>query len=119
MCAGKHRLANLTVIIDYNKQQSYDSTFKIQNLEPFASKWQSFGFTVKEVDGHDVSALRRMFRQLPFEINRPSALICHTVKGKGIPFVEGNLNWHHKSRISDDDIQALIQGLTGSDRLAL
>ena len=111
MCAGKHRLSNLTVVVDYNKQQSYDTTYAVQNLEPFAAKWRSFGFAVGEVDGHDVEALRSAFLGLPMATDRPSALICHTVKGKGIRFVERDLAWHHKSRMSDEDIGALLQGL--------
>jgi len=111
MCAGKHRLSSLTVVVDYNKQQSYDTTYTVQNLEPFAAKWRSFGFAVREVDGHDVQALRAAFWNLPVGPDKPSAIICHTLKGKGIGFVEGNLAWHHKSRISDEDIQALLQGL--------
>lgn len=111
MCAGKHRLSNLTVVVDYNKQQSYSTTYKVQNLEPFAAKWRSFGFAVREVNGHDVGALRFVFSGVPFEPDRPNAIICHTVKGKGIGFVERNLAWHHKSRISDEDIQALLRGL--------
>lgn len=111
MCAGKHRLSNLTVIVDYNKQQSHDTTYRVQDLEPFAEKWESFGFAVRETDGHDVRALRSVFADLPFEPDRPNAIICHTVKGKGVGFVEGNLEWHHKSRISDEDIGSLLRGL--------
>ena len=115
MCAGKHGLSNLTAIVDYNKQQSYDTTFTIQNLEPFAKKWESFGFAAIEVDGHNVKALRDTFAELPFETNKPNVVICHTIKGKGIPFVEGNLKWHHKSRMTDKDIQSLLNGLDEND----
>lgn len=113
MCASKHRLINLTVIVDYNKHQSYSTTFEVQDLEPFANKWRSFGFAVKEVDGHNVDELRLAFSSVPFAPNKPSAIICHTVKGKGIEFTENNLKWHHKSRISDEDIQSLLAGLEG------
>jgi len=111
MCASKHRLSNLTVIVDYNKQQSYGSTFQVQNLESFADKWKSFGFAVTEVDGHSVDELRSVLCNLPLELDKPSAIICHTVKGKGIKFVEKNLNWHHKSRITDEEIQSLLAAL--------
>jgi transketolase len=114
MCASKHRLCNLTVIIDYNKQQSYSSTFEVQNLEPFAEKWKSFGFGVREVDGHDVQALQSVLSGIPFEPEKPSAIICHTVKGKGISFVEQNLTWHHKSRLKDDEIRRLYMALEAS-----
>jgi transketolase len=112
MAAAKHKLSNLCVIVDYNKQQSYASTFEILDLEPFADKWRSFGFSVADVDGHDVDRLRSTFLSVPLEETRPTAVICHTVKGKGIEFVENNLEWHHKSSISDDQIKTLLKGLT-------
>lgn len=111
MCAAKHNLSNLTVIVDYNKQQSYGTTFQIQNLEPFADKWKSFGLAVAEVDGHSVDVLRQVFSNLPLESGKPSVLICHTVKGKGIQLVENNLTWHHKSRITDEEIESLRAAL--------
>jgi len=111
LCAGKHRLSNLTVIVDYNKHQSYGAVAEIQELEPLADKWASFGFAVAQVDGHEVEALRRAFAGLPLDPAKPSALICHTVKGKGVPFAENNMQWHHKSGIKDEEIQALLQAL--------
>lgn len=111
LSAGNRKVSNLTVLVDYNKQQSYDSTFSVQDLEPFADKWRSFGFAVGEVDGHDISALKDALDRLPFEPEKPSAIICHTVKGKGVDFAENNLLWHHKSRISDEDIEALHRAL--------
>ncbi len=111
MCAGKHKLSNLTAIIDYNKHQSYSSTHEVQDLEPFADKWTAFGFSVREVDGHDVHALRRELTALPFAPDRPGALICHTIKGKGAAIAENNLEWHHKSKITDADIHSLLTAL--------
>lgn len=111
MCASKHKLDNLTVLIDYNKQQAYASTFEVLNLEPFADKWKSFGFAVAEVDGHNVKELRNVLADLPFEKDKPNAVICHTVKGKGIEFIERDLKWHHKSRINDEEIQAFYKAL--------
>lgn len=111
MCAGKHKLSSLTVIADYNKQQSYGTTFEVQDLEPFADKWEAFGFAVKEVDGHNVDALQSVLSNLPLQPDKPSVIICHTVKGKGVGFVENNLNWHHKSMVTDEEIQALLAAL--------
>ena len=111
MCAGKHKLPNLTVIVDYNKQQSYDTTFRVQDLEPIADKWRSFGFAVAECDGHNVEELRVALSNLPLDSNRPSVVICHTVKGKGVDFVEGDLSWHHKNRVTPEEIQALLTEL--------
>ena len=111
MCAGKHRLANLTAIIDYNKIQSAGPTREIQDLEPLADKWRAFGFVPREIDGHDVGALRTVFRQLPFAADKPSAIICHTVKGKGIPFAENDPNWHHKAKLSADTVSQMYGAL--------
>jgi transketolase len=111
MCAGKHKLTNLVALVDYNKHQSYSSTYEVQDLEPFADKWRSFGFGVREVDGHDVDALRQALRSVPFETSRPSALICHTVKGKGPHFTENNLNWHHKNKVTDAEVESLLAAI--------
>ena len=111
LSASKHKLSNLTVIIDYNKQQSYDSTFNILDLEPIADKWSSFGFSTIEVDGHDIVQLREVLSSLPINKNKPNAVICHTVKGKGISFVEGNLQWHHKNSPTDEDIDSCLKEL--------
>ncbi|MBI3616933.1 MAG: transketolase [Candidatus Omnitrophica bacterium] len=108
LCAGKHKLSNLTVVIDHNKYQSYGLTRDVQNLEPFADKWKAFGFGVKEVDGHDVAALRAAFSAVPLEADKPTAIICHTLKGKGMNCTEGNMQWHHKSGIKDEEIRQLL-----------
>jgi len=99
LSASKHRLSNLNWMIDYNKVQSAGPTEEILPLEPLADKCRAFGFAVAEVDGHDVEALRRLLRTVPFDRERPTAIICHTVKGKGLSFAENDANWHHKSSI--------------------
>src|SRR5215467_14669425 len=76
MSASKHRLSNLTVMIDYNKIQSAGPTREILDLEPLADKWRAFGFGVAEVDGHDVAALREVLGRVPLEADKPSAIIC-------------------------------------------
>lgn len=111
MCAGKHGLTNLTAIVDYNKHQSYASTKEVQDLEPFADKWRSFGFAVREVDGHDVAGLRRTLAAVPFDGGKPSAVICHTVKGKGVSFAENNMKWHHKNKVTDQEVEALLAAI--------
>lgn len=111
LSSGKHGLSNLTVLIDYNKYQSYASTAEVQDLEPLADKWKSFGFAVQQVDGHDVDQLRTVLSELPLNAYCPSAIICHTIKGRGIPWAENDMNWHHKSRISDEDVKQLFAAL--------
>ena len=107
LSAGNRGLDNLVAIVDYNKQQSYDTTSSVQNLEPLADKWRAFGFSVREVDGHDLCALREAFQAAPFEAGRPSCVIAHTVKGKGYAPAENNLAWHHKSKFTDEDMAGL------------
>lgn len=100
LSAGKHRLDNLIAIIDYNKIQAAGPTAEILDLEPLADKWRAFGFSVAEVDGHDVGALRALLGRRPIEGGRPAMVIAHTVKGKGVPFAEHDPEWHHKSKIT-------------------
>jgi transketolase len=113
LSASKHRLSNLVVMIDYNKVQSAGTTAEILDLEPLADKWCSFGFATTEVDGHDVEALRRLLRHVPLDGDRPTALICHTVKGKGIAFAENDAEWHHKSSLKADVIADMYRLLGG------
>ena len=112
LSASKHGLNNLTVLIDYNKQQSYGSTAEVLELEPFADKWRAFGFEVREVDGHDVEELRLVLKS-PLAEKKLTCIVCHTVKGKGIDFLEGNPKWHHKSKLSDEEIVTLFEALKG------
>ena len=111
MAASKHGLDNLTVLVDRNKLQSYGATSEVQDLEPLADKWRSFGFHCEDVDGHDVDDLRQALWAVPREPGKPTALICHTVKGKGIAHIEHDATWHHKSRISEDEVAALYKAL--------
>lgn len=110
MSASKYKLENLCVIVDYNKHQSYASTFEVQDLEPFADKWRAFGFNVSEVDGHNVEELKSALTALP-KTGKPNLVLCHTVKGKGVKFAEHNMKWHHQSKFSDENIEELIEAL--------
>jgi transketolase len=107
MSASKHGLDNLIALIDYNKLQSYGPTDYVLPLEPLADKWRSFGFAVEELNGHDVGALRATLGRIPLVPGKPSAIICHTVKGKGLPVAESNANWHHKNKLTDDELDAI------------
>lgn len=111
MAASKHKLDNLIVMVDYNKQQSYGTTFEVLDLEPFADKWRAFGFGVRETDGHEVKSIEAALSALPAESGKPTAIICHTVKGRGISFTERDLKWHHKSGLKDNEKRALLQAL--------
>jgi transketolase len=111
MSASKHKLSNLIAIVDYNKMQCYGQVSEVMPLEPFADKWRSFGFAVREVDGHNVGALQKTFEEIPFGLERPGVVICHTVKGKGIASIEGDPSWHHKIRLADELLNSLIAEL--------
>lgn len=111
MTIGKHKLDNLIAMVDYNKIQSAGPTKDIQDLEPLADKWRSFNFAVTEVNGHDVAALQALLRTVPLEKGKPTAIICHTVKGKGVHFAEHNANWHHKAKLSQETIQEMVAAL--------
>lgn len=107
----KHNLTNLLVIVDHNHAQSYGSSHEVLDLEPFAGKWKSFGFEVQEVNGHDIKLLKRVFMKATTRPKKPQIVICHTVKGKGISFVENNMDWHHKTKLTDMEIKELYDGL--------
>ena len=94
--APQARLDNLTVIIDYNKLQAMDPLEKIIAMEPFADKWRAFGWAVEEVNGHDISALQTLFKRLPLVEHKPTCVIAHTTKGKGISFMENVPLWHYR-----------------------
>jgi len=111
MSAAKHQLYNLSVFVDYNKMQSYGSTREVLDLEPLTDKWRSFGFEVEEINGHDVQALEQLMHRLPLSGHKPTAIICHTIKGKGFPFAEGRAEWHHKSRLKEEEITAMYECL--------
>lgn len=95
--AGHHRLDNLVAIIDYNKIQSMGHTKDVLNLDPFGKKWEDFNWAVREIDGHDLKAIEGVLRSLPFEEGKPSCLIAHTIKGKGVSFMEDKLLWHYRN----------------------
>ena len=111
MAASKHQLSSLTVLVDYNKHQSYSTTKEVMELEPFVHKWEAFGFCVLEADGHDVTDLQQAFSKVPLEPSKPTVIICHTIKGKGISFVENNLKWHHKNKLTKEEVEAMLKEL--------
>jgi transketolase len=109
--ASKHQLNNLTVLIDYNKYQCYGKIKDVLPLEPFSDKWRAFGFDVYEVDGHNKEEIYNTLITAQKVKKKPHLIICHTIKGKGISMIENNPLWHHKSKISDQDLELLEKGL--------
>jgi len=94
MAAAQH-VANLTIFIDYNKWQATGRSNEVLGLAPLAEKWQAFGWTTSEIDGHSFDAMGEALHTLSSQ-DRPKAVICNTVKGKGIPFMEDDNNWHYR-----------------------
>jgi transketolase len=95
--AGHYQLDNLVVIVDYNKWQSFGRTTDVLDLEPMTTKWESFNWTVKETDGHDFAAMEKALSKIPFKKGKPSVLIAHTTKGKGVSVLENRNEWHYKT----------------------
>ncbi|MBP7561641.1 MAG: transketolase [Armatimonadetes bacterium] len=110
--AGHHRLDNLVAIIDYNKIQSLDQVSRTLALEPFAEKWQAFGWAVRETDGHDHAALEGALTEIPAEAGKPTCVIAHTVKGKGVSFMENTVLWHYRTA-KGDELEAALRELEG------
>jgi transketolase len=97
MFAGHHKLDGLTAIIDYNKIQGMGAVNDILALEPLVTKWESFGWAVKEISGHNLGQVLDAFQNLPISGCKPSCIIAHTIKGKGVSFMEGETLWHYRS----------------------
>lgn len=106
LTAAHYKLDNLCAVIDYNQLQISAPTREVCNTDPIADKFRSFGWSVTEVDGHDVAALEASFRALPQEVGKPNLLIAHTVKGKGISYMENVLKWHHGVPSEEQYLQA-------------
>lgn len=106
--AAHHKLNNLTVVIDYNKIQSLDKVENTLGLEPFTLKWESFGWDVCEADGHCFASLLQSLPPNPEARNeKPRCVICHTVKGKGVSFMEHSVLWHYRTAVGDEYEAAL------------
>ena len=107
--APHHKLDNLTVIVDYNKIQSLGRVKDVIDLDPLAEKWRAFGWGAVELNGHDLEALDRAFTALPLSPGRPSCIVAHTVKGKGVSYMEDKLKWHYSAPKGDELTQALAE----------
>lgn len=95
--AAHHQLDNLVAIIDYNKLQSLAPIAETIALEPFAAKWRAFNWQVAEVNGHDHAALGATLSAVPLAPGKPSVVIAHTTKGKGVSFMENKVLWHYRT----------------------
>lgn len=103
MAAAHHHLSRLTALIDYNKLQSDAANAAIMGLEPLAAKFTAFGWQVQEIDGHDIAAILRALRETGVNAAQdkgPSLIIAHTIKGKGVPFMENIPTWHGSVKLT-------------------
>jgi len=106
MFAAHHQLGKLMAVVDYNKWQATGRSNEIMALDSLKSKWEAFGWTCHEVDGHDHRALIQVMGNASDETVKPIALIANTVKGKGISFMEDDNNWHYRSPSADEVVKA-------------
>jgi len=110
--ASHHKLDNLVAVVDYNKIQSLAQVSETLALEPFVDKWESFGWEVREADGHDHNDLKDNFSSIPFVKDKPSVVIAHTTKGKGVSFMENSVLWHYRSP-QGEEFENAIKELKG------
>jgi transketolase len=114
MCAAHHRLSNLCAIVDYNKLQSDDRNANIMRLEPFAAKWRAFGWHAIEIEGHDIAAILDAFAAASATADRPSVIIAHTIKGKGVSYMEDVAAWHGSVKMKPDETRRALSELGAS-----
>ena len=107
--APHHRLDNLVVIVDYNKIQSLGTVREVLDLEPLADKWRAFGWAVEEIDGHNIEEIEAVLSKVPFAPGKPTCVVAHTVKGKGVSFMENKLLWHYRSPDPEEMAKALAE----------
>jgi transketolase len=102
MFAPAQKLENLCIIVDYNKWQATARSNETMALASLAEKWKAFGWNTTEVDGHDVGALSKLLKNVPDGSGKPVAIVAHTVKGKGVSFMEDDNNWHYRIPTADE-----------------
>ena len=112
--APHHRLDNLVVLIDYNKIQSLAAVSDVLALEPFAAKWKAFGWRVQEIDGHNFDQIEAAFNFPPTANEKPNCIIAHTIKGKGVDFMENQVLWHYRFP-DDQELAAALSQLEGRE----
>lgn len=105
--APVHRIDNIVAIIDYNKWQATGRSNEVMALIPLKDKWSSFGWSVYEIDGHDMTELCNTLNNIPDGTGKPVAVVAHTVKGKGVSFMEDDNNWHYRIPTEDELNKAL------------
>ncbi|MDB5813297.1 MAG: transketolase [Rhodocyclales bacterium] len=109
MLAASQKVSDLCVVVDFNKWQATGRSEEVLALAPLAEKWRAFGWNAVEVDGHDMNALLDAFARFALGGERPTAIIAHTVKGKGVSFMEDDNNWHYRIPTAEEVAKAKIE----------
>ncbi len=109
MLAAAQRVANVCVIIDFNKWQATGRSQEVMALDPLADKWRAFGWNAIEVSGHNFDELLAALAQFPNANGQPTAIIAHTVKGKGASFMEDDNNWHYRIPTAEEVVKSKIE----------
>ena len=109
MFARHHQLDNLIAMIDCNGLQGFGFVKDVMDLTPLSAKWEAFGWATTEIDGHDYDQIEHASRTVPFTPGIPSVIIAHTIKGKGVSFMENELAWHYRSPNADQFARALAE----------
>ncbi len=110
MLAGSKKVSHLTAIIDFNKWQATGRSKEIMAIDPLADKWIAFGWHAQEIDGHNFDEISKSLLSAKLEKDRPSVIIAHTIKGKGVSFMEDDNNWHYRIP-NADELQAALEEL--------
>jgi transketolase len=106
MFAAAQKLDNVCVVVDYNKWQATARSDETLMLAPLCDKWAAFGWDAREIDGHDIGALAEAMQRVPNGSGKPVALIAHTIKGKGVSFMEDDNNWHYRAPTAEEVVRA-------------
>lgn len=109
MSAPKFALNNLIVFLDYNKGQIDGHVKEVMDLEPVAEKWTAFNWHVQEIDGHDITQILRAIDKTSSILGKPHLIISHTVKGKGVSFMENKIDWHGKAPTREEAEKAILE----------
>ena len=110
MLAASQNVHNLTAIIDYNKWQATGRSQNVMALEPLAAKWEAFGWHSQEIDGHNLQAIEQALAAAKAVTSKPSVIIAHTIKGKGVSFMEDDNNWHYRTP-NTEELNAALEEL--------
>jgi transketolase len=118
LMAAAQKVQNLTLFVDYNKWQATGRSNEVLSLAPLGEKWKAFGWVTHEIDGHSFQQMSQALAAVSDDL-RPKVIICHTIKGKGIPFMEDDNNWHYRIPTADEVVQCAQILDISSDQIAL